>query len=144
MALLFMRYFYVEPEVAGGLGENTVMDTRIHPPLVTKLHYEMDGWLGDVLLESFPCFIVTISAMRRLQEAQLSGAGFDDVEVTRSSQFDDIYPGREIPGFAWLKPVGVAGSDDFGASPDGVLVVSERALGLLQGLGIPNALVKAF
>ena len=139
-----MKHFYVEPEVAGGLGENTVMDIGVHPPLVTKLHYEMDGWLGDVLLESFPCFIVTSLTRRRLQEAQLSGVSFDDVEVTRSSQFDDIYPGRELPEFAWLKPAGVAGEDDFGASPDSVLVVSERALGLLQEIGIPNASVKEF
>jgi hypothetical protein len=54
-----MEYFQIAPEVAGGWGRNTVMDRSIHPPHVTKLHFEFDGWLGDVLLESFPCYIIT-------------------------------------------------------------------------------------
>lgn len=45
-----MKYFYIEPEVAGGLGRNTVMNRAVHPPVVSKLHYHFDGWLGDVLL----------------------------------------------------------------------------------------------
>ena len=54
-----MRYFILEPEIAGGWGERTVADTGIFPPTVTALHYRFDGWRGDELLESFPCFIVT-------------------------------------------------------------------------------------
>ena len=53
-----MQYVYIEPEVAGGLGDHTVMDRSVHPPIVSKLHYQMEGWLGDALLESFPVFIV--------------------------------------------------------------------------------------
>jgi hypothetical protein len=33
-------FVYIEPEVAGGLGENTLLDVRTHPPVVTRLHYE--------------------------------------------------------------------------------------------------------
>ena len=35
-----MKYFYIQPEVAGGLGKNTVMDRSVHPPIVSRLHYE--------------------------------------------------------------------------------------------------------
>jgi hypothetical protein len=45
-----MKYFYVEPEVAGGLGERTVMDRSTHPPVVKRLHYQLEGWLGDAIL----------------------------------------------------------------------------------------------
>jgi hypothetical protein len=35
-----MKYFYIQPEVAGGLGKNTVMDRSVHPPIVSRLHHE--------------------------------------------------------------------------------------------------------
>ena len=69
-----MEYFYVQPEVAGGLGALTVMDTTTHPPIVSKLHYHFDGWLGNVLLETFPCFIVTDGARQALQAIGATGA----------------------------------------------------------------------
>ncbi|MFY9952572.1 MAG: hypothetical protein WAK54_05070, partial [Bradyrhizobium sp.] len=74
-----MEYFFVEPEVAGGLGPLTVMDTTTHPPIVSKLHYHFDGWLGNVLLETFPCFIVTDGARQALQAIGATGAKFDEV-----------------------------------------------------------------
>lgn len=139
-----MKYFYVEPEVAGGLGKNTIMDRNVHPPLVSKLHYEFDGWLGDVLLESFPSFIITEGAREKLKEHGISGASFDIAEVSRSGQFDELNPHRDLPRFDWLKVEGEAGRDDFGIACDGRLVVSERALELLKDLGISNALITQF
>ncbi|HKB91644.1 MAG TPA: hypothetical protein VKC60_14085 [Opitutaceae bacterium] len=61
-----MKYYYIEPEVAGSLGENTVIHREVHPPRVSKLHYRFDGWLGDVLLESFPSFIVAEDVEKKL------------------------------------------------------------------------------
>ena len=40
-------FHVVEPEVAGALGDRTEMDSSIHPPIVKRLHYEFQGWLGD-------------------------------------------------------------------------------------------------
>jgi hypothetical protein len=132
-----MKYFYLEPEVAGGLGRKSIIDTSVHPPIVSKLHYQMDGWSGDVLLTSFPCFIIVENAGRELREFGLTGVRFDEVEVTKSDQFDEFYPGRRIPKFAWLRVQGQAGTDDFGIAPapDYRLVVSERALEVLKALG---------
>lgn len=139
-----MQYYYVEPEVAGGLGDRTIIDRSVHPPTITKLHYEMEGWLGDAILETFPAFIVTDEAKQKLKAAALTGADFADVDVTTTDDFKELYPNREIPAFAWLKPVGVAGQHDFGAASDGRLVVSERALDALLKLGAANALVEPF
>jgi hypothetical protein len=60
-----MRYFYVEPDVAGGFGPNTVIDRGSGRIVVKKLHYIFDGWFGDDLLESTPAFLVS----QRLAEA---------------------------------------------------------------------------
>jgi len=139
-----MQYFYVEPEVAGGLGERTVMDRSSHPPIVNRLHYQLEGWLGDAILESFPAFVVTENAKESLLGIGATGATFDDVEVTVTVEFEELYPGRKLPLFAWLKPEGKAGQDDIGATADGRLVLSQRALDTLSSLGISNALVEPF
>lgn len=38
-----MKFFYIEPEVAGGFGERTRLDTTVHPPVVHELEYEFQG-----------------------------------------------------------------------------------------------------
>jgi hypothetical protein len=137
-----MKYFYLEPEVAGGLGDNTVMDRSKHPPIVHKLHYDFDGWLGDALLESFPCFITTVLAKEKLQLAEVTGVKFQSVEVTTSEEFRDFYPNRKLPDFAWMQVEGIPRRDDFGVGPDSRLIVSDRALQILREIGIPHAKVK--
>jgi hypothetical protein len=139
-----MTFFYVEPEVAGGLGENTVMDESTHPPRVSKLDYCFEGWLGDALLESFPCFIVTEAAKSELQNMGVTGARFDAVEVTKSEEFEDLNHGVQLPDFVWLKPEGEPGRDDVATAEDGRLVVSARVLELFKKMGISNALVTSY
>jgi hypothetical protein len=136
-----VKQFYVEPEVAGGLGGNTEMDRSVRPPAVTRLHYVLDGWLGDVLLETYPCFIVTEKARQGLEEAGVSGVDFDDVEVTTSDQFRDLHPSWQLPKFYWLKISGKTTQDDFRTAPEGRMIVSERALEVLRRLGIANAVI---
>lgn len=138
-----MRFFVLEPEVAGGLGEHTSMDRSVHPPAVKTLHYVLHGWLGDVLLESFPTYIVTAEAKEALLEDS-TGATFDKVEITCSPEFKELYPHRQIPDFAWLRVTGKARIDDFGLAPDWRLVVSERVIDVLKRLGLNNALIEPF
>jgi len=139
-----MAYFYLEPEVAGGIGENTVMNSNVHPPFISKLNYHFDDWLGDVLLESFPAFIVTAEAKDRLESTGVTGVRFDEVEVTTSDVFAELHPGRQLPEFVWLLVEGKPGQDDFGLAADGRLVVSEKAFAVLRDLGISHALVSEF
>lgn len=133
-----MNYFILEPEVAGGWGERTVADTREFPPAVSVLHHVFDGWLGDEILEAFPCFIVTDRLAARLRREGLSGFLLRPVEVTTSEAFDDLYPGRELPAFRWLQVLGTAGVEDFGVSPSYRLVVSQRALVVLRKFRLRN------
>lgn len=54
-----MKFYILDPEVAGGLGTQTEIDSSVHPPLVKRLHYELDAWMGDDLVQTFPCYLVT-------------------------------------------------------------------------------------
>lgn len=68
-----MSYFYIEPEVAGTLGEKSVYDRRVHPPRVEKLDYEFDTWPEDGLIETFPCLISGVSAADALKSGRVTG-----------------------------------------------------------------------
>jgi hypothetical protein len=153
-----MKYFYLEPEAVGEIGERTIMDPSFHPPIVTKLHWVVDHWIGDVLVELFPCWIVTAAAMKQIKLAELTGMSIDDVEVTVSDQFHEFHPSRGLPKFVWMKVEGLPGRDDFGV-PKGFkvtgsekpysgrrfrLAVSRRAIDLLRRLGISHATVEDF
>ena len=139
-----MLFFVLEPEIAGGWGERTVADTSSFPPTVTALHYRFDGWLGDELLESFPCYIVTDRLAVRLRRSGLTGFRLQPVAVSTSEQFDELYPDRELPAFKWLHPVGRAGMDDFGLSDAHQIVVSERALTILRKFRLQHCEITPF
>ena len=132
-------FYYVEPEVSGGFGDNAIIDSSVHPPKVTKLHVEFDGWLGDDLLETFPCYIISEGLTKEIEAENLTGFILDEVEVSKSNQFEEMYPKRELPKFFWLNLQGVCEKDDFGFSYDYRLVVSERALKVLKNWKVEEA-----
>lgn len=133
-----MRY-YVEPEVAGGWGEETVADTSVHPPIVHKLHYEMSGWLGDEILETFPCFIVSDELKIDLIKSEITGVEFDDVLVTKSDDFFAMPETSLIPTFYWMKIIGSRKDADVTLSDDHRLIVSDRAYHVLRRHRIAHA-----
>jgi hypothetical protein len=132
----WMKYYIIKPEVAGNWGDNIIVDVSVHPPIVKKLHYEFDSWLGDCIVESFPCYIITKDVQKQLIVSRMTGISFDDVEVSTSELFQEICPNCELPKFIWLKVHGIAGKDDFGITKIGdlwgMLVISENALDLLK------------
>ncbi len=138
-------YHVVEPEVAGGWGPDTQFTrTPGQPVVVHKLHYVFDGWLGDQLLETSPCYIVTAALADRITQANLTGFVLDSVKISKSDQFESLYPGRELPDFRRFRVEGAAGQDDFGVTRDLMLVVSDTALATLQDVGITHALVEPY
>lgn len=127
----------IGPEVAGELGANTQMDVSVHPPRVSHLHYRFEGWLGDDLLESFPCYLVTERLADALRRSNLTGWSLLPVEITTSTEFDELYPGRALPGFSWLHVAD--GDGDFSLSAAHELLVSAQALQLLQQFNLAHA-----
>jgi hypothetical protein len=134
-----MDFFTVEPEVAGWMGDHTILDSTPHPPRVEKLHYEFQGWMGDAIVAAFPCFIVTCEAKCALEAAGFTGVEFADAEISVNEDFYRLHPGTTLPNFVWLKPFGKAGVDDLGVEPNGTLVVSRRVLDALRICGLSYA-----
>lgn len=132
-------FFSVEPEVAGGIGPRSELHRDGGRLLVTRLNYQFDGWLGDALLETTPCFILTDAARRLIEAAELTGVGFSDVEISRSGIFTDLHGDRRLPHFWWMIVHGRAEADDFGMSGDLMLIVSQQALATLRAAGIAHA-----
>lgn len=135
-------FFYLEPEVAGGIGPNSELTRESGRPVVTRLNYEFDGWLGDAILETVACFIVTDEARQMIETAGLTGVSFSDVEVTRSGLFTDLYGDKVLPHFWWMIVAGKPEADDFGMAKDLRLIASARALTTLRNAGLTHAEVE--
>lgn len=135
-------YHILEPEVGGAIGQTTVLDSSVDPPLVQSLEYAFETWLGDDILEAHPCFIVTLPLRSALESFAGSGYSFDTVTISKAEQFDDMNPNTHLPDFAWFKIHGKAGMDDCGLSKDGSLVVSSRMLEVLRSFNIAHCLIR--
>ena len=128
-------YLHVKPEVAGGLGPETVMDRDVHPPKVSRLHYEVVDWLGDSIVQTFPCYLVLRSVGEKLIAAGFSGFRLAEAIVTEADEFRDINPDGRLPDLVWLKVDGVAGRDDVGLTERAWLVVAEPVFDLIRNEG---------
>ena len=112
------------------------------------MHFIFSGWLGDDIIESTPCFIITDDLKKWIEKSQLSGYKFQEVEVSLSDEFVELYSNREIPEFKRLIPnSSVVVEDktytkwsggDFSLSDKSYLVVSEKALDILNEYNIDN------
>ncbi len=130
----------IEPEVAGGLGPLTeIENNNVYPPKVLKLNYLFEGWLGDDIIEAFPCFIVTERLGLEIQRKALSGIQFDEVYISKSLEFEELYPNKKVPIFWWMKIIGSYLKDDFSLAIDYRLVISEKAFKVLQNFNVQNA-----
>jgi hypothetical protein len=127
-----MQFYVVRPEVPGGLGDNTVMDHSGDRVGVSHLHIEFEGWLGDELITAHPAFAATTALADKFKRAGLTGFHTRDMEVTRSEDFEEDFPGREIPPFTELVIDGTVGLDDFAINSDSDLVLSQKALDILN------------
>ena len=133
-------HFELEPEVSGEWGENTVVNTSTHPPVVHELHYVFTGWLGDDLIESFPCYIISERLANYLRHTQLTGFKFSPVEVTKSDEFQTNYQDSVFPSFTWLQITGDI-SNDFFIGSSGILVVTKAGLDVLKMFNIRHCYI---
>ncbi len=150
------RLYAINAEVAGGLGPATVIanmeDLRsgqASKPIVTRLEYVFDDWLGDDLVESTPCYLVTKWLASRMKA--LSGFRVDTPITSTSELYTDIRDDAPLPEFLWLRPEGevrisaevVLGwsGHDLCQSQDGLLIVTEAALRVLRGGRLEHAII---
>lgn len=137
-------FYLLYPEVAGGKGPHTRMDTSTHPPVVEHLEYRFEAYDGEALVTTFPCFIVTQTLAKCLEESSLHGYLLGEVEVSRSAEMEELYPTVELPEFRLLTINGVPTVDDFGLLYSQDLIVSEAALDILQDGFLVNCIVEDY
>lgn len=142
--LEFKMYRYIEPEVAGSLGDETIINTTVHPPFVSQLHFVFNGWLGDDILETFPCYIISERLKNEILNSNLIGIAFKSLKVTKSIQFKDLYPNLNLPDFYWAIINGKYDTDDFVISEDFRLIVSENAFKVLSLFNVSNAIFENY
>jgi hypothetical protein len=133
--------YSLSPEVAGDFGDESVLDTSKHPPVVSRLHYEFEGWDGDDIVATFPVTIVTDALAKAIVEHGLTGAKLDDVIVTKGPQFEMFFPteAAALPKWRWLRAVGRPHAADFWQKENGELIVSDKALRLLRQFHLDHA-----
>jgi len=103
--------YLLEFEVAGQLGPKTVIDTSVHPPIVNKLHFLFEGWLGDDMIECFPVYLVSERLKNKLENTNLVGYKIVPCEIEKSSEFVEIQPETILPNFFWFLATGDSFSD---------------------------------
>lgn len=128
------NYKKIQPEVIVGIGNNTVFNDQGSTfRSVTKLHLHLEDWLGDDLMECFPCYIVTERVRNLLLATCYSGFEILDLELTKvcniESGDDQTKP---LPQFYWLKVTGQHGKDDIYLNEKRDLSISDKLLAFLQ------------
>lgn len=134
-----MPFWELEPEVPGEMGSDSVLDTAVHPPVVSQFHLEVSGWMGDCLVECFPCFAVTPALAMALHGSDLTGFSLDTMKTTPGAMWLDLHEDEPVPELEWLRVNGTAGAADFGLSGSNTIVVSDRALRVLQTFTLDQA-----
>ena len=130
-----MGFHHVRPDPVGELGDNTVLDTSVHPPRVEHLHFEIDAWTGSDLIGRFPVLLVTDRLAESLTRSGFSSFELRSAEVTFAPEAEEFRAAAGIgtfPTFHCLHVTGTPGRDDLGTTPQARLVVSDRALALLH------------
>ncbi|MDF9451472.1 hypothetical protein [Bacillus toyonensis] len=149
-----MNLYLLSPEVAGGHGEQTIysveknIGTEGISGKVQFLHYEFYGWLGDDLLESTPCFIVSEKLKNALLSSELKDFKLEECLISLSEEFQELYPDKELPNFWRLIPLGTVNHGNrnysewsghqFCLTPRGDLIVTEEVLSFLKSFTLKH------
>ena len=95
--------YQLEPQVAGELGDDTVMDVSVHPPLVSRVAYELDQPDNDDLIQSFPVYLVERSMADQLVRAGLTGFDLAAAVVRPGEEYEAEYQGKAHKDYVWLR-----------------------------------------
>jgi hypothetical protein len=137
-----MKYIKIEPEVIVGMGKNTIINNSIHPPVVSKLHINLEDWLGDDLMENFPVFIVTETLKNGLENSNFTGYKIQNLKLTKDENFEDNYQlDKKLPNFFWLVINGKKDINDFYIDETLSLNVSEKLFSFFKKYNLNNCVI---
>lgn len=128
------NYITIQPEVIVGLGGNTEFSEKSQPfKTVIKLHIDLEDWLGDDLMECFPCYIITENLKKALENSSYKGFEIKEMEVTKAEYFDDNYhQNKPLPKFYWLQINGKRNISDIYINENNNLNIGDNFLSFLQ------------
>jgi hypothetical protein len=145
-----MIYFRIEPEVAGGIGKNSKIsyeDGKIRE--VIYLDYEFQGWLGDDILTTHPCFLVSKPLSEAIKNNLLCGYKFENISISISEEFKELHTNCIIPDFVRIIPNNSVDDttlfnvleNDFYFYKKRYLIVSEAALQVIKQFNVANSII---
>lgn len=126
-------HYSLEPEVPGELLPGTNIDNTCRPPLISSLAVIFEGWLGDDLLEIYPCFFVTDRLRRALEHHRVPGCQFESFSL----QLGDGFPLSASGTQFWrLWPIADNQVSGISLGDRGQLLASEGAVKVLTQWGL--------
>lgn len=102
-----MKYYWMRPEVAGGLGPRNDYNVSRTPSLIGTLHFEFVDWAGDDIVTTSGFWLVTRNLAAALKVSSLTGWQLDDVRLTFSDYWRQP-PCKEFPVWRRLVPTGAS------------------------------------
>jgi hypothetical protein len=130
------KFFELEPEAAGFIGDKTVGDLHVRPLELKTLEYILEWEPTDDVIQSVTVYLITEQVKEALEAIGVTGAAFDhdNLKVKGDSQYRSTHKGLkcDLSKWWWLRVTGKGGIDDFGFSKTYSLVVSERVLNVLR------------
>lgn len=131
-----MSYLTIEPEASGALAAGA-------PP--NRVSCVFDTWLGDDVVRAYPAVLVRTPVKEALLSLDhRSGFEIARARIRASPFYRKHSPGKRLPVFWAVQVKGLAGRDDMGLTPAGVLVVSRRVLDVLLRFRIGRAVLAQY
>ena len=126
------QYYLIRPAVYGDLGSDAVIDHSARPPLLQKVHIEINVLSSDDLHAVHLCYMVSERLGRRLEGSKLTGAKIEEAQIELSEQAREYYPHVSSLGVLRLKVHGQLKIDDFRLDEHDRLIVSQAAMDVLR------------
>ena len=124
--------YSIDPQVAGELGDGTVLDSTVHPPSVSQVEFILDYPETDDIVQSFPVYLVTSQLAARIEQAEMVGIVLADAIVRPSEEYVAAFGDAPHRSYRWLQPVIVDAADAW-IDSSLQLCVSDRMMSVLEG-----------
>jgi hypothetical protein len=167
LTMTIRALYHVEPSVDGGFGERTQLvkgDGNFGDELsrtdVSVLAHQFQGWSGDEIVTSFPCYLITQRLLDDLLRTGLTGISHESAIIAVSDEPFTSLTAIEEQRFVWLKPTGKIdhipkslkqsqdpikwAGHDFSLTPNAQLVLTERAINAIGYARIRHSIIRAF
>lgn len=132
--------YSLDPQVAGELGEGSVLDATVHPPAVAKVDYVLDRPDADELIQSFPVYLVSSGLADRLQSSGLTGFALAEVVTRPSVEYSSAFGDAPHRHYRWLQVLGTE-EDDCWIDASLMLCISDRMMEILSEATLSDCVI---